>query len=349
MERVLVTGAGGFIGHHLVDLPQGARATGSAASTSSSPSTPPIDADEFELLDLRRPRSGCSRPRAASTRSTRWRPTWAAWASSRPTTPTILHNNVADQPAHARGRPRSTASSATSTPRRPASTPSTSRPTPTSTPLKEEDAYPAAAAGRLRLGEADHRACCAATTPTSTASRPASSASTTSTARYGTYDGGREKAPAAMCRKVAAGRADGGSIEIWGDGEQTRSFCYIDDCVEGIYRLMRPTTASRSTSAPDRMVTHQRAGRSSSRRRRQDRDRARPHRRARRACAAATRTTPGCARCSAGSRRSTSRRASPDLPLDRGAGPRPRRRPRPRRLKPSVSTQTTGLVTRPVA
>ena len=55
---------------------------------------------------------------------------------------------------------------------------------------------------------------------------------------FGTYDGGREKAPAAMCRKVAAAK-DGGSIEIWGDGEQTRSFCYMDDCVEGMYRLMR--------------------------------------------------------------------------------------------------------------
>ena len=50
---------------------------------------------------------------------------------------------------------------------------------------------------------------------------------------YGTYDGGREKSPAAMCRKVALAE-DGGSIEIWGDGEQTRSFCYIDDCVEGL-------------------------------------------------------------------------------------------------------------------
>jgi nucleoside-diphosphate-sugar epimerase len=54
----------------------------------------------------------------------------------------------------------------------------------------------------------------------------------------GTYDGGREKSPAAICRKVAqADRED--TIEVWGDGHQTRSYCYIDDCVEGIYRLMR--------------------------------------------------------------------------------------------------------------
>ena len=53
----------------------------------------------------------------------------------------------------------------------------------------------------------------------------------------GTYDGGREKAPAAICRKVAEA-ADGSPIEVWGDGEQTRSYCYIDDCVEGLDRLM---------------------------------------------------------------------------------------------------------------
>ena len=53
----------------------------------------------------------------------------------------------------------------------------------------------------------------------------------------GTYDGGREKAPAAICRKVALAR-DGDMIEVWGDGRQSRSFLYVDDCVEGIYRIM---------------------------------------------------------------------------------------------------------------
>ena len=54
----------------------------------------------------------------------------------------------------------------------------------------------------------------------------------------GTYDGGREKSPAAICRKVALA-ADGDEIEVWGDGQQTRSYCYVSDCVEGIYRLMQ--------------------------------------------------------------------------------------------------------------
>eukprot|EP01084_Bolivina_argentea_P266621 452259_1 len=54
---------------------------------------------------------------------------------------------------------------------------------------------------------------------------------------YGTWHGGREKAPAAFCRKAAACK-NGDELDIWGDGKQTRSFCYIDDCVEGIIRIM---------------------------------------------------------------------------------------------------------------
>ena len=55
---------------------------------------------------------------------------------------------------------------------------------------------------------------------------------------YGTWTGGKEKAPAAMCRKVAE-VADGGEIEVWGDGLQTRSFLYVDECIEGTIRLLR--------------------------------------------------------------------------------------------------------------
>jgi len=54
----------------------------------------------------------------------------------------------------------------------------------------------------------------------------------------GTWTGGKEKAPAALCRKVAE-TPDGGTIEVWGDGKQTRSFLYIDECIEGILRLTR--------------------------------------------------------------------------------------------------------------
>ncbi|CAN5823772.1 NAD-dependent epimerase/dehydratase family protein [soil metagenome] len=72
----------------------------------------------------------------------------------------------------------------------------------------------------------------------------------------GTWEGGREKAPAAMCRKIAEAKLSGKTdIEIWGDGEQTRSFCYIDDCVEGIYRLMRSDFSEPLNLGQDRMVT----------------------------------------------------------------------------------------------
>lgn len=54
---------------------------------------------------------------------------------------------------------------------------------------------------------------------------------------YGTYDGGKEKVPAALCRKVSQ-CLDGGTIDVWGDGLQTRSFLYVDECVEGVLRLM---------------------------------------------------------------------------------------------------------------
>jgi GDP-D-mannose 3',5'-epimerase len=70
----------------------------------------------------------------------------------------------------------------------------------------------------------------------------------------GTYDGGREKSPAAICRKVAMA-ASGDPIEIWGDGEQTRSYCYVDDCVEGIFRLMRSDYHEPLNLGQDRMIS----------------------------------------------------------------------------------------------
>jgi GDP-D-mannose 3', 5'-epimerase len=70
----------------------------------------------------------------------------------------------------------------------------------------------------------------------------------------GTYDGGKEKAPAAICRKVALLK-DGDDIEIWGDGGQTRSFMYIDDCVEGLIRVMNSNHRGALNLGTDRLVT----------------------------------------------------------------------------------------------
>lgn len=70
----------------------------------------------------------------------------------------------------------------------------------------------------------------------------------------GTWEGGREKAPAAICRKVAEA-PDGGEIEVWGDGEQTRSFLYVDECVEGVRRLMESDFAGPVNIGSEEMVT----------------------------------------------------------------------------------------------
>jgi GDP-D-mannose 3',5'-epimerase len=70
----------------------------------------------------------------------------------------------------------------------------------------------------------------------------------------GTYDGGREKSPAAICRKVALAQ-DGDEIEVWGDGHQTRSYCYIDDCVEGIFRLMQSDYHAPLNLGQDRLIS----------------------------------------------------------------------------------------------
>lgn len=70
----------------------------------------------------------------------------------------------------------------------------------------------------------------------------------------GSWGDGREKAPAAMCRKVAE-TPDGGEIEMWGDGEQTRSFLYIDDCLEGVRRLMESDFIGPVNIGSEEMVT----------------------------------------------------------------------------------------------
>ena len=70
----------------------------------------------------------------------------------------------------------------------------------------------------------------------------------------GSWKDGREKAPAAMCRKVAE-TPDGGEIEMWGDGLQTRSFLYIDECIEGIIRLVKSDFSGPVNLGSDEMVT----------------------------------------------------------------------------------------------
>lgn len=117
----------------------------------------------------------------------------------------------------------------------------------------------------------------------------------------GTYDGGKEKAPAAISRKVALAN-EGDEIEVWGDGNQTRSFMYVDDCVEGLVRIMASDYRDALNLGTDELVTINQlvdivsevAGKGL--RKRHDLT-------GRRACVAATATILACSRFWAGSRR----------------------------------------------
>ena len=71
---------------------------------------------------------------------------------------------------------------------------------------------------------------------------------------YGSWNNGKEKAPAAICRKVAEA-AEGGSVEVWGDGEQTRSFLYVDECLDGVRRLVQSDCIDPVNIGSDEMVT----------------------------------------------------------------------------------------------
>ena len=70
----------------------------------------------------------------------------------------------------------------------------------------------------------------------------------------GVYEGGKEKAPAAICRKIALA-SEGDEIDVWGDGRQTRSFCYIDDCIEGLRRIMASSQATPINLGSEELVT----------------------------------------------------------------------------------------------
>jgi GDP-D-mannose 3',5'-epimerase len=251
-RRVLVTGAGGFIGHHLVaQLKQeGAWVRGVDLK---HPEYAPTAADEFEIRDLRE-REQC----LDATRGVDDVYALAAdmggmgFISSHHAE--ILHNNLLISTLtldaarkNGVGRYLYTSSACVY--------PEYRQTTANVQPLKEEEAYPAQpqdAYGWEKL--LTERLCLHYRDDYGMDTR---------TVRFhnifgplGTWDGGREKAPAAMCRKIAMAKLTGKhEIEIWGDGEQTRSFCYIDDCVAGLRRLMESGYTEPLNLGQDRLIS----------------------------------------------------------------------------------------------
>ena len=251
-RRVLVTGAGGFIGHHLVaQLKQeGAWVRGVDLKR---PEYAPTVADQFEIRDLRE-WAHC----LEATRDVDDVYALAAdmggmgFISSHHAE--ILHNNLLIsthtlEAARQNGVGRYLYTSSACV------YPEYRQTAVNVEPLKEEEAYPALpqdAYGwekliteRLCLHYGDDYGMDTRVVRFHNIFGP-----------LGTWDGGREKAPAAMCRKMAIAKLTGKhEIEIWGDGEQTRSFCYIDDCVAGIRRLMESGYTQPLNLGQDRLIS----------------------------------------------------------------------------------------------
>ncbi len=249
-KKAIVAGAGGFIGHHLVSY---LKANGYSVRgvDIKEPEYEPTQADEFLLLDLRE-YDHCLEATADGDEVYQLAADMGGIGYITANHAEVARNNVLInahmlEAARQQGAGRYFYSSSACI------YPMYKQREADVTALREEDAYPADPEEGYGWEKLYAEKLCQYYTDEGKLD--------TRVARFhniygprGTYDGGREKAPAAISRKVALAQ-DGDSIEIWGDGQQTRSFTYVDDCVEGIYRLMRSDHRDPINLGTDRLIS----------------------------------------------------------------------------------------------
>ncbi len=249
-KRVLVTGAGGFIGHHLTSrlVANGHWVRGVDIKY---PEYEPTRAQSFEILDLRR-WSDCLQATREIDEVYNLAANMGGIGFIEANKAEITRDNslinlhmLEAARVHEVSRFLFTSSACVY--------PGYRQDTPEVTPLAEEHAYPADAEDGYGWEKLFAERLCRHYTE--------DYGLETRVVRFhnifgplGTFDGGREKSPAAFCRKIAMA-ADNDSIEVWGDGKQTRSYCYIDDCVEGIFRLMRSDHRDPLNLGQDRLIS----------------------------------------------------------------------------------------------